>query len=128
MGWCLQRGFFFWLYLSHRLEETIPALTASPHLISAPNPKSFFYSFVGFFPGQQGVSCIGEQSRMQHSKSELTKAQERRRIISLSLVAAVFSMQPRRLFALFAARAHCWLMISMVSFMTHRSFPANPFP
>lgn len=65
---------------------------------------------------------------MQHCRLELTKAEERGRIPFLSLVAAVFPMQPRRLFGLFVVRAHCWLMVSMVSIMTHRSFSANTFP
>jgi len=52
----------------------------------------------------------------------LTSVEKRGRIPSYGLLATLLLMQPRILLAFFAARAHCWLMSSLVSSRTTRFF------
>ena len=66
--------------------------------------------------------CRGAQNWTQYSRGGLTSAEWRGRLTSLDLLATLLLMQPRQLLAAFAARAHCWLMASLLS---TRSFSAK---
>lgn len=52
----------------------------------------------------------------------LTRAEKRRRITSLNLIARVCLVQPSMLLFFLIVRAHCWLMIETMP----RSFSAQP--
>jgi len=67
----------------------------------------------------------GAQTWAQHSRCSLTSAEQRGRIILLCLLAALHLTQPRVLSTFFAAGAHCWLMVNLVSTRTSRGFSAN---
>lgn len=55
----------------------------------------------------------------------ITRAELSGRITSLDLLAMLFLMQPRRLLAFLAARAHFWLVVNMLVEKSSRSFSAE---
>jgi len=60
-------------------------------------------------------------------QKDLTSAEERRRIISLDLLAMLCLMQPWRLLAVFATRACFLVMVNLVSTRTPRALSAKQF-
>jgi len=71
------------------------------------------------------LSCNGECTALQVWHNQCCV--EGRRITSLSLLTIIYLMQPRILLASFATRAHCWIMVKLVSIRTPRSFSAKLF-
>jgi len=55
--------------------------------------------------------CCGLQTWMQYSRWGLTGAEQRERIISLTMLSALLLMQPRIQLALWATSAHYWLAL-----------------
>jgi len=86
--------------------------------------QSSSWPFTGHSPVCPHVSCTGLDTAFQMC---LTCAQQRGSITSLSLLAALFLMQPRMLLAVFAPKAHCWLTFSWVLTRIHRSFSGSYF-
>ena len=56
-----------------------------------------------------------------HSICGLTRGEHRGRITSLDLLASLFSMHPRISLAFLATKAHCWLMVTLLSTRIHMS-------
>jgi len=54
----------------------------------------------------------------QHSRCCLTSAEQRARITSIDRLAVLVLLQPRIRFTYFATRAHCWLVLNLVSLRT----------
>jgi len=56
-----------------------------------------------------------------------TRAEQGGRIISLDLLVTLFLIEPRVLLTSLAARAHCWLMVSLLSTRTSKSLCKTAF-
>jgi len=71
--------------------------------------------------------CWGAQNWTQRSRCNLTSAEQKGRLTSLLLMAMFPLVQPRYcwLFCFLATRAHCLLMVNLVSTRTPRSFSAK---
>ena len=62
---------------------------------------------------------------MQDCRLGLTRVEERVRISSLTLLATLLGKQPRIQLAFWAANAHYWVMLSVWSTNTPKSFSAG---
>lgn len=65
---------------------------------------------------------------VQHSRCDLTSVKQWARIIFPHRLATLFLLQPRMLLAIFAARANCQMMSSLVSTSVPRSFLQRCYP
>lgn len=70
------------------------------------------------------LSYWGDQNWMQKFRCDLTKAQQRRRVTFPNLLAIFCLLQPRMTFPI-VARAHCQLMLKLVSLSTLSSIFAE---
>lgn len=68
-----------------------------------------------------------------YSKWSLVSSEDKRIITFLELLAVLLLLQPKTALAFFAARAHCWLLFSLLSVKTfpyfqHKCPPVSKFP
>ncbi|NXW18147.1 TENS3 protein, partial [Circaetus pectoralis] len=97
-------------------------LSALAPLKAAPVPAMLRASL---WPCATSLWYWGAQNRAQRSRCGLASAKQRGRIAPLDLLATLFLMQLRILMTAFAMRLHCWLMVSLLSTRTPRSFSAE---
>jgi len=88
--------------------------------------QSSSWPFIKLSPGGLRLLYWGAQHWTWHSRRDLTSAEQRRRIFSRAHLTMPCLMQSGMPLAFFAARAHCQLMLSLVSAMTPRPFSAKP--
>jgi len=90
----------------------IPALSASPHMTDALIPELSLWPFAGLAPICSCLSCAGEP---RAGPSVPDESQQCSVEGENQVLACCSQTQPRMVFALFAARLHCWLMVSLMS-------------
>ena len=85
---------------------------SDPHLCG-PSLDCLHYVHVSLLPGSPALTNAPHQ------------CQVKRRTTSLNLLIMSCLAQPRRMVAVFAARARCWLVVGLLSTKTFRSFSAK---
>lgn len=92
-------------------------------------PSSPFASVVAipWMPSSTFASSLhyGAWNCTQYSREGLTSTKHSGRIPSCDRLATLCLMHPQKWFALLVARAHCWLMRSLLSTSTPRSLSAG---